>query len=310
MSELLCPKCGRPSTGVCASCFIAEHPIAVKPETFRECECGLTFFKGKWYEDRQEMLGELVSKSIKPPSGVQARVSDFKSDVQGGMVRFDADIDITHARTRFAQNLKWEIRPGKIKCNTCTKQGSGYYEAILQVRDDTVELELDEKQVADVMRTRGGFDYYMISMDYARGKVSDLINRGYLVKQSTKLYGKKNGKDVFRFYYSIKKAAFGPGDFLQYDGMILRVREVGKNVKLTELPYDKPKGITMHRLEDAVVVAGQSDVRKAIITGVRPDGLQVMDADEGHTWEVPPKEGAKHGDEVEYVKIKGKIYIL
>ncbi len=312
MADVPCPRCGRPSSGsgVCAACFVADHPIQVKQESFRECGCGLTFFKGRLYEEKDPMFRELAVKSLVPPAGSRLAVTDVRWDYQGGFARLDADVDIHYGLARFRHNVRWEVRPERMKCDSCTKQGSGYYEAILQVRDKTVDLGLDEKQVADVESTRGGYDIYMYSMDYARERVSALINKGYLVKQSTKLFGKKNGRDVFRFYYSVKAPEFGVGDFIEYEGVLMRVRELGKDVKLSELASMKSRSVSMHRLEHAVLKAKSAEVRKAIVTGVRPDGMQVMDANEGHTWDVRPKGGLRHGDGVEYVKIDHRIYLL
>jgi len=312
MADVPCPRCGRPSSGsgVCAACFVADNPIIVKGESFRECGCGLTFFKGRFYDEKEPMFMEFAVKSLVPPAGSRLTVTDVRWDYQGGFAKLDADVDIHYGMARFRHNVKWEVRPERMKCNSCTKLGSGYFEAILQVRDKDVDLGLDEKQVADVEATRGGYDIYLISMDYARERVSSLINRGYLVKQSTKLFGKRNGSDVFRFYYSIKAPDFVVGDFVEYEGILMRVRELGKNVKLIELPTMKNRTVSMHRMAHAVLKAKSSEVRKAIVTGVRPDGIQVMDAEEGRTWEVSPKDGLRHGDDVEYVKINHKIYLL
>jgi NMD protein affecting ribosome stability and mRNA decay len=147
-------------------------------------------------------------------------------------------------------------------------------------------------------------------MDYARQRVSELIDKGYMVVQSTKLHGKKNGKDIFRFYYSIKRPKFEAGDFIDYKDKIFRVRELAKNVKLNDLSGSRHTSASTHQLQDVKVAAKSSQVRKAIVTGLRPDGMQIMDCESCATHELPVKEGLKQGDELEYISIGAKVYLL
>jgi NMD protein affecting ribosome stability and mRNA decay len=309
MSDLLCPKCGKPSRGVCADCHVQANPVAVKLETFRECQCGLTFFKGKWYEDRQEMLQELARKSILTPSGCKLRILNVSSKVEVGKVFMNVDVEGSHAGSHFKRTVSWSLKPEKVKCDMCRKIGSGYYEAVLQARGD-IPLDLDERQVAGIERTRGGLDYQIISSDYALKQVSNLISKGFLVVQSTILFGKKEGKDTFRFYYSIKRPPFSVGDFLEHNGSIYQVKELAKNVKLALIPSGKHTSATVNRLADADVLARSSDVRKALVTEVRPDGMQIMDSEDCTTFEMASAGSHNQGDEVEYIRIKGKTYLL
>jgi nonsense-mediated mRNA decay protein 3 len=309
MSQLQCPKCGKPSRGVCAECFIRDHPIAVRQETFRDCGCGLGFFKGKWYEDRQELLMDLAKRTMVSPSGVNLRIIDVAAEPKAGRLQMLAHVQGSYSGSTFKTDVKWDIKPEQVKCDTCVKLGTGYYEAILQLRDG-IELDLDEKQISSIEHTRGGWDYYMINMGYAQAKVVDLINKGFLVKQSSKLYGKKNGRDIFRFYYSIKRPHFSKGDFLEYEGKMLRVREVAKAVKLNDVTNGHPVGASMHKLEDAKVIAKSADARKATITEVRPDGMQILDEGGCDIFDVAVKADARQGDEVEYIRLKGKSYVL
>jgi NMD protein affecting ribosome stability and mRNA decay len=309
MADLQCPKCGKPSRGVCAECHVKANPLAVKLETFRECQCGLTFFKGKWHESRDEMLQELAKKSIVHPSGFKLRILDVRSKVEVGKVFMDVDVEGSHAGSFFKRTVSWSLKPEKVKCDLCSKIGSGYYEATLQVRSD-LDLDLDERQVAGIERTRGGLDYQIISADYAQGKVSDLISKGFLIVQSTTLFGKKNGKDTFRFYYSIKRPPFAVGDFIEHKGAVVRVRELAKQVKLVHIPSGKHTSATVNQLQDEKVLARSSDVRTAMVTSISPRGMQVMDTVDCHTHELPLREGVTQGQLLEYVKIGGKLLLL
>lgn len=305
-----CPKCGAPSAGVCPRCYIEDHPLAVNPLPFKECGCGIAFFKGRWYEDVDELYLDYAGKSIRAPQDVEVKVTDVKAARKSGSVILDVKVDGEYKDYRFKRTLKLTVKPKKSTCDTCRKLGSGYFEAVLQVRGKVKNLDLEDRQLAKVERVRGGFDYYLISLDYARAKVSELISRGHLVKDSSKLYGKHKGKPLYRHYYSIKKPAFDVGYFIEHKGKVMRVAELGKTVKLVDLSSGKLTSATLHKLEDAPVLANPSDVKKAFVTEVRPDGIQILDEGGCETHQVPLKKDIIAGQDVDYVRMNGRIYLL
>ncbi|MBU0762292.1 MAG: 60S ribosomal export protein NMD3, partial [Candidatus Altiarchaeota archaeon] len=156
MVELPCPLCGKPSNGVCPSCFLKKHPLKVVREVFRECECGLTFFKGRWFRDRYEMVSEIAAKSIVAPDDVKIHVKDVEFKEERGELFIKANLRGYYKGIGFEDTLNWSVRPEKTKCENCKRQGSGYYEAVLQIRGGGIELGLDPKQVASVDEVRGG----------------------------------------------------------------------------------------------------------------------------------------------------------
>jgi hypothetical protein len=68
--------------------------------------------------------------------------------------------------------------------------------------------------------------------------------------------------------------------------------------------------VTMHRLADAKVIGRKEDVRQAHVTAVRQDGMQIMDSADCETHDIPLKEFAEQGEELEYVRLGGKIILL
>ena len=220
MSGLRCPKCGVESTGVCAKCYIRDHPLHVKPQDFKQCGCGRVFYNGNWSRDRAEMLKSLAEKSIIPPEDVKIWVDEVASDFVAGTVNITAKVHGMHKRNGFTDDIKWGVRPKTITCETCKKLGSGYYEAVIQVRDEKLDLNLDPNFHASSQKVRGGVDYHLISHEYARIKVNELISKGYIVQSSSKLFGRKDGADIHRYYFSIKSPPFEKGWYLIFNNKI------------------------------------------------------------------------------------------
>ncbi|MFH1055969.1 MAG: NMD3-related protein [Candidatus Altiarchaeota archaeon] len=310
MADLRCPVCGRPSCGLCAECYLKDHPIAVKPEPYKECGCGGVLFKGKWFTDKDEMIRQLAERSIRPPSGVRTRIEGVKSEEKAGKLTVQVDVVATCEKASSRQDISFDVWPERVTCDTCKKLSSGYYEAVLQVRDSDIDLNLDGDQVSNVEKVRGGFDYYLTSVNYAREKVTSLFNKGYFVKDSSKLFGRKGDKVLYRHYFSIKHPQFRKGDFIEHKGKLLQVRDVGRSVKLTDVESGKHESATLNQLEDAPVIAKSPEVKTAIITEVRPDGIQIMNSQDCSIHELPRRDGVEQGQEVKYIHVRGRRYLL
>jgi len=303
--------CGKPTGGVCAECYIRDNPITIKPETYKECaRCNKYVFKGVDYTDHELLMPQVASKSIRPPGGAKIAIKSVTSSRGQGKETIEAEVDLTYNRLTTSQKIKWDLWPEKFTCEACKKIGSGYYEAVIQLRDGELRLNLDEKEIADLEKVRGGLDVHMISLAYTQGKVSELINKGYLVEKSSKLFTKKSGKEIYRNYFSVKHPAYYAGDFIEYDDRTLRVDTMGKMVRVTDIATGKTTSYTSHKLEDAKVIAKSDKVKDAIVTEVRPDGMQLMDSVDCSTYEVKAKPDHTQGQEVKYIKIKDKVYLL
>ncbi|MBD3388426.1 MAG: hypothetical protein GF416_05090 [Candidatus Altiarchaeales archaeon] len=310
MTGLKCPVCGEPSTGVCASCYLREHPLSIRKQGYRLCGCGLKFFKGRWYDNEEEMFKDLVVRSLKAPPGAEVRVARVQHEHAKGKTKLVADVKVSYKGAKAKEVLEWSVVPEHVTCDTCRKLGTGYFEAVLQVRTDGLDLDLDYNKLMKAEKVKGGVDHYLTSLAYAREKVNDLIRDGYLVKESSKLYGKRDGKDVYRHYFSIKSPHFGVGDFLEYGSRLVRVLELGKTVKTLDLSSGKVKSATMNKLLDSKVLATSDGVRRAIVTEVRPDGVQIMDLEDYENHDVKATDGVSQGSEVSYVVLKKKIFLI
>ncbi|MFH1682441.1 MAG: NMD3-related protein [Candidatus Woesearchaeota archaeon] len=102
-----------------------------------------------------------------------------------------------------------------------------YYEAILQLRDFEKEVEQfvkkeidrEDARVAKVKSVRGGLDYYLADKNFTKNlgkKLVDKFGGEYIVTGS--LWGKKDGRDVYRTTVLFRCFAFKKGDLVEYEG--------------------------------------------------------------------------------------------
>ncbi len=309
MSDIKCPKCGTPSSGLCPNCRIGAGSIKIKPHSLVKCDCGRVMQGGQWSRDRKAVIIDLVERSIRGPEGVKLYVDDVSWTEQGGMFHIHADVHGRLQRQCFEDEVDFKIRPKRINCEVCKKQGSGYFEAVIQIRDKELFIEVDQEQIANVMDVKGGRDIYLISNAHARLLTSNLADKGYQIIHSKTLFTTKGTKEVYRHYYSIKHAPFRVGWYLKIGFRIGRVDTIERNVTLSDPANDKPFRVPMRKAIEGEVIAKPIDVKSAIVTEIRPDGIQIMDQTDFETYDLPKKEGIEAGQEVRYI-LHGKKRML
>jgi nonsense-mediated mRNA decay protein 3 len=233
----------------------------------------------------------------------------FKED------RIDLSIKLSfeHGGILYDKTLDSYIAVGKTTCPDCVKVRSSYFEAILQVRTlkpkpDTL---IDSKYVTNAEEVRGGFDIYLTSTQYARKLEREFKEKGYQVKESSKLFGKKDGRDIYRVSVLAKEPPFSEGDVLSYEKMILRVQKVGKRTGCLDLSSRREMAFDTQKIWEAEIVAKDSDAVEGIVTMVTPSDMQVLDLSDNRTHDLPNSwPELKSGDAVRLLHLGSKVYIL
>lgn len=122
-----------------------------------------------------------------------------------------------------------------------SKKHSGYYEAIMQLRDcgDEVVNFVEEEiakggiYVAKVVEVKGGLDFYLADNDFAKKLGKRLQEKfGGNTKVTASLWGRKDGKEVFRVTVLFRGLQFRKGDVVIYDGEDHEVKLMGKDIML------------------------------------------------------------------------------
>ncbi|MCX6695499.1 MAG: NMD3-related protein [Candidatus Altiarchaeota archaeon] len=306
MSGLVCPVCGREGRGVCLDCFLEKRPIEFKELNLTFCNCGKVRSKDAWLEYSDWVVKDLVKHSLRASRDVV--VENMKVSVEGDTAHIT--LDVIYEGKKGSKTFDLPITRSSSTCISCSRIRSSYYEAVLQVRGEDLNFHVNKDYLMKADKVRGGADYYMTSMNYAKQKAHEFLERGYFVRESSKLVGQKDGADLYRVYVSVRHPDFNPGDVVQHKGKLFRVVSLGRLVRFTEVDTRKSTTYPINALKDSKVVVSKGEVRKGNVTEVRPDGVQVMDAESFQNYELPKAGGMKEGDEVEFILISGRMRLL
>ena len=255
-----CPKCGKQTEeffdSLCEDCF-REGVTLLKP---RHLEVSLTvcthcggYFKGKEQTSIEAVVEESVKKEIRKKYGYGCGVL---------IAGLKTEIGEEEGRPRVFLTAKAEVKGLEIEeseevavvlkretCERCSRIAGGYYAGIVQIRaeeriptneelalaEDIAYLSLDEEDfVSKVQMLKEGLDIYVSSMECGRR-----ISRGVVKKlgggfsESRKLYGRKDGREIYRVSFSVRLPGFKEGEAVALDNHVITVERVieGKGIE-------------------------------------------------------------------------------
>lgn len=307
-----CPLCGREVaelvSGLCSRCVSERKPFLDAPEVIDVTRCAHCekLDRGGTFVPAPSDRDEVVRMAIPHAVDVDPTLSESQLDV---------DIDWEDERNAVAtlrlsasfmghpveRSGESRIRLKQTACPDCSRRYGGYFEAILQVRsDDERVLRIEGDRLLERIeaaferyreeqrggayaskseRVRGGFDFYMGSQEVARLVARELADRyGAEYAESSKLVGKRDGRDLLRFTLLVRLPPYMPGDFILYDGRAYKVLHHEK--RLISL-WDLERGTRVQkdpkRAKQLKVIGFASDERDAVVVSYRESSLQLLD---------------------------------
>lgn len=311
---MFCPSCGKKSDGLCVECYLEKNPIRIEDGQLVMCECGKVRIRGQWTYSLEEAIPLLVEEKLQVPPKIEIESLSFLSfELEKSHVNVDIEVNAKYNGESFSKTISKKFKVEKGKCTACGRLAGGYYEMVIQFRlENPIPLleEIDRDQVSSADRVRGGVDVYLIDASYGKRLVRELMEKGYLISESSSLVGMKEGKEVYRLTAAVKEPAFSEGDFLSYKQGLWEVKKRGRKTKLSQLEGDKSLAIPLKEIKDKEPVAKENQSRKAIITASRPGEVQIMDLDSQKTYEVPTERNLSAGQQVRYVIIDDRVILL
>jgi len=248
---MFCVECGAEGPtyqGLCARCFPKRHPVLRPPDLLdleRCTSCGSFRVGSGWSKvDRELALTALLREAV-PVLPPWERVSF----TQVAREEDPNNLALTvKALGRFedlqsVQDFRVRVRIKPSLCDTCQKQRSRYYEGVLQVRGDGRELTPAEVRavrtfvtarvdragdtdsfVSRIEEVHGGLDFYVSANALGKALARDLSESyGGTVSSSPKLYGQKQGREVYRVTSLVRLGPFHVGDVGRHKGALAEV---------------------------------------------------------------------------------------
>ncbi|MBN1792288.1 hypothetical protein JW826_01240 [Candidatus Woesearchaeota archaeon] len=166
------------------------------------------------------------------------------------------------------------------KCNLCEREGTKYFEAILQIRSrsepvlkESVEY-LQERIsglrqrgvfINKVERFEDGFDLYLTSNKLAQVLGRELLDKfGGGLKVSPRLFSKnkQTSKELYRVNVFIELPGFTRGDYMVVDDHVFLVDKLGRKIKITEAVSGSSRIVDYLGLDYSVLKRQQAYVSK------------------------------------------------
>jgi len=281
---MFCVECGAEGPtyqGLCARDFLKKHPVVAPPEVLdieRCTSCGSFHLKSGWSKiDRELALAGLLREAI-------PKLSPWERVTFTHVAREEDPNNLSltvKALGRFedlqsVQDFRIRVRIKPSLCESCQKQRGRYFEGVLQVRGDGRELTPQEMRgvrtfviarvdragdpaafVSRIEDVHGGLDFYLSTNALGKRLARELSESfGGSVSSSPKLFGQKEGREVYRVTSLVRLGAFHVGDVVRYKDALAEVMSVRPFVVLRDLGTGesrrfKPKDVRSAKRVDA-----------------------------------------------------------
>ena len=205
-----CFVCGKKTEklieGYCEDCYNNSFNLIQTPKeiTIHLCnKCKKIKQKNDWNDVEIE---DLIKNNIKVLG------NNVKIEVIGNKIFASGSLK-NSKKFKEEETHEINIKTVKVLCTECSRRLGGYYEAIMQLRDNIpeevlnfIDKEIKEKSFYRIDYVKGGLNLYIGNKNIAN-QIADKIKRIYNleVKKSFKLYTKKEGKDIYKSVFSVKR---------------------------------------------------------------------------------------------------------
>ena len=340
---MFCVECGREDEligSVCRECFSKKHAIATLPDHVDLTLCAhcssMETTKG-WKDvgSMREAIDETIRSSLTLLK--DAKISDMKVELTPKDERnLQAEISLMVSAhgAEFERHLSTIVRVKRGSCTECSKQQGRYYEAILQVRgpernlpertEDEVQMIVKERVasmrknsrelfVSKTARVKGGLDFYFSTIPAARSIARELESSMCAdYKESSSLWGRRDGKDIYRMTYLVRFQGFAKGDVIKLESKLYFVTGMAKGmVHGIDIQTGEERSVHLQDPGECMLVQPKSKILKAVVVVESKDELQVLDPETMKTLDVRKPNGfSRKGEQVRLVKTKDGVFAL
>ncbi len=210
-----CPICNRSSEEaafigeLCIYCF-RDRESKKLPDNMEisVCKrCGRVKTPQGYEKATKSAIEAVAAKELKS-KGTELKLKSIDLDKGSALVEFRVEAE----GLKVPVEKKIEVKVLHTICNICYRKAAGYYEAIVQLRGNAQKVHRIEEHIERFIAKGDAFiakkEEFTYGIDlYISDKklMYQFFSRNNIeAKRSYKLYGKKNGKDIYRHVYSVQ----------------------------------------------------------------------------------------------------------
>ncbi len=310
-----CVECGKKTSSdkICDDCKV--NSLSFKPVKIKLCPSKKIFYKNKWVsfnnldESLQKILSDSLNKKISLEKGLQKDVLDKTG------LKKDLPVTIKLDDYYFTIPISVEVTYSPQKA----KEGSEYYEGVLQIRNASMEVKDFVKNhvnksdffVNKLVDKGSSVDFYLTSKKEQVIIAKKIVNHfGGLIENNAKLFSKDRmtSKEIFRVNTLVILPLFKEGDVIEYSDKPVLIKSLGKTIKGFDLENAKKVSLSFKK-ED--YKKKPLSLKKALI--IKNDPLVAIPHDNYQqiTLKNPlNKKNININDKKNVVKLKEKYYLI
>ena len=326
--------------GACAKDAAAKLPLLEAPEVHDVvvcAHCGRTFTGTSWRELGQGR-DQKTEATLRPKLEVDPRLSDVSlklealwEDERNAVLTATLTGRLDTEPVERTEQVRVRLKSGA--CPDCSREMGGYFEATLQIRGSPgtdlayllprIEAFIAERLetfhqegrpnafITEMNRLRTGVDYVLGSHEVARILAAEAAERwGAEQDESTKLFTRKDGRDVYRWTMLVRLPPYARGDFLLIDEKPYKLGSFDKRtLHLIDLKDRRPVRREVRRTTFKVVGRAH-DQRDAIVVSRSGRFVQVLDPVTFKTIDVPAAHVPESAQTVPVFKFEDHLYVV
>ncbi|HVL49516.1 MAG TPA: NMD3-related protein [Candidatus Thermoplasmatota archaeon] len=311
-STIPCVACGQAVSedlvdGLCRACFVLKNRFSAMPQNvdLEVCvHCGARKRGEIWVDDTlpyEATIEAAVEEAVSVDRRVKAAAVDV--ELKGEDQRnFLATVKVAGS----AEGIAFEeihtprARVKNATCLRCSRIQGGYYEAVIQLRAEDRDIDDEELARARAVASRaierivgdgdrnafvlkdefhhGGLDVYVGTINAARILAKALSNEmGGRQRESAKLVGQKDGRDIFRLTFLVKIPSYRVGDFV----LVAERPHLVTAIQQKRVSLGDPVTGAIHSRErddlERVTVLARREAREAVVVSATGSELQLLD---------------------------------
>lgn len=341
---MFCVECGREDEALvgslCKECFSKKHVWVTLPDHVDVtlcAHCSSMLSGDRWVDvgSVKEAAEAAIKSALKVLKGTvcsNMRVVLAEKDERN----LDAQVKVvlTAQGVEVERELGTIVRLKRGSCTECSKQQGSYYESLLQVRggDRSMDPEVArsiEARVRDraagmrktsrsvfiskIEHVKGGIDFFFGSTHAARNIARELQESLCAdFKESSSLWGKRDGEEIYRMTFLVRLPSFGPGDIIEIGGKDHYISRMSKGVlRVIDLERGEERSIRLKDAGECAVAGRASEIPRAVVLSETPTELQLLDPETMTTLDVRKPAGfRRNGDQIRLAKTKLGTYVL
>ena len=339
---MFCVKCGKEEItfdGLCIECFLDGKQLASLPHfiDLERCASCEEFCVGhRWLiRGTEEAVKDAAENKLAVIPGMRVMSIGMlvtEQDEKNFLVNADVEGELSgNIVTALCETV---VRIKNNVCQRCSRQLGNYYEATLQIRSGTKELDdrvRDEtvRYVRDriesmssvnrqifltkVEEVPGGVDMLLSSISLGKALAKELADMyGAETKEAAKLIGKTNdGNDMYRLTYLVRMPEYHLGDVVTHNGMPYKLSGVSKgNGKLISLMNFRETSIRSSDMHSLKVHTKKSDLKKATVVSRSKGEIQILHPLNYSTIDIKVPSDADIGETVDVADVDDVIFYV